>query len=338
VTWIDLNTPFHGTWHELCGEKRVMHQRNRRREMLKRYAGIDEDPEAILELPPYAGAASAGSVPAASPSPAVTARVTGEFTAVRERAVELGGGLQLTMCYVPAGEMTTGSAGGQRGSTSTKIERPFWIGRFEVTNEQFARFEPDHDSRLEHGDFLQFSIRERGYPVNAPKQPVCRVSWERATAFCAWLSERTGEAFTLPTEAQWEWACRAGTGMALWYGAEGVDFAPFENLADKQLWKVDTFGWSLPSGAVYTWRPAVETVDDGHRVSAAVGSYKANPWGLHDVHGNVAEWTCSTETADRRVVCGGSWYSRPSEAHSTHRRAHHPWQGVFDIGFRVVCQ
>jgi len=242
------------------------------------------------------------------------------------------------MCYVPAGEMTTGSVGGQRGSTSTKIERPFWIGRFEVTNEQFARFDPDHDSRLEHGDFLQFSIRERGYPVNAPKQPVCRVSWERATAFCAWLSERTGEAFTLPTEAQWEWACRAGTGMALWYGAEDVDFAPFENLADKQLWKVDTFGWSLPSGAVYTWRPAVETVDDGHRVSAAVGSYKANPWGLHDVHGNVAEWTCSTETVDRRVVCGGSWYSRPSEAHSTHRRAHHPWQGVFDIGFRVVCQ
>ncbi len=338
VTWIDLNTPYHGTWHELCGEKRVMHQRDRRHEMLKRYAGIDEDPEAIPELVPHAGEPSSGGKPVAVPRPVVAPRVTGAIPAVRERVVELGEGLQFAMCYVPAGELAGVSDGGQSRSACRKIDRPFWIGKFEVTNEQFARFDPDHDSRLEHGDFLQFSVRERGYPVNGPKQPVCRVSRDRAAAFCGWLSERTGETFALPTEAQWEWACRAGTDLPLWYGGEDVDFAPFENLADKQLWRVDTFGFRLPSGAVYTWRPAVETVDDGHRVSAAAGSYKPNPWGLHDMHGNVAEWTRTTAADDRSVVCGGSWYSRPGEARAATRRAHHPWQGVFDVGFRVVSQ
>ena len=354
VTWMDLNTPFHGTWSELCGAKRVDNQRARRRAMQVRYAGSDEDPEAIPERVPYAvvppGTTASRPRPA-PPAPAASARVVDMPGSPGERTVELGAGLVLALCRVPAGEFTMGSSGGHADelpASRVRIERPFWIGKFEVTNEQYARFDPRHDSRLEHGDFLQFSIRERGYPVNGPKQPACRVSYKQAAAFCAWLSGRTGEAFALPSEAQWEWACRAGTGTPLWYGAEAADFARFENLADKQLWKVDTFGFSLPSGAVYTWRPAVETVDDGHRVSAAVGSFGANPWGLHDMHGNVAEWTRSAyrpypyedgEAAQgRRTVRGGSWYSRPGEARSAFRRAHHPWQGAFDVGFRVVCE
>ena len=233
------------------------------------------------------------------------------------------------------------------------LPQPFWIGRYEVTNAQFALFDATHDSRLETGDFLQFSVQERGYPVNAPDQPVCRVSWDRAMAFCRWLSERTGEQFDLPSEEEWEYACRAGTASPLWYGNTDTDFAPYANLADACLRRVDTFGWGLPSGAIPPWRPAVETVNDGQRVSAPVGRFKPNPWGLYDLHGNVAEWTRSiygaTQTspeagsaavpADARlVVRGGSWYDRPREARSASRQGCRRYLGRYDVGFRVVCR
>jgi len=233
-----------------------------------------------------------------------------------------------------------------------KIAEPFWMGRCEVTNEQFARFLPTHDSRLEHGDFLQFSIRERGYPLNGPQQPVCRVTWHQAVAFCRWLGEQAGETITLPTEAQWEWACRAGTATPLWYGKLDTDFAPFANLADHCLRSVDTFGWGLPSGAVPPWRPAIESVNDKHRVSAPAGSFQPNAWGLCDMHGNVSEWTYTTyrpysshagntqdapSAASRKVVRGGSWYDRPQRARSAFRLSYPPYHRVYDVGFRVIC-
>ena len=243
-------------------------------------------------------------------------------------------------------------APGEGAPVLARIDRPFWIGKLEVTNEQFALFDPRHDSRVEHGDFLQFSVQERGYPVNQPRQPVVRVSWDRAMAFCRWLSEATGESFTLPAEREWEYACRAGSVTALWYGEVDADFAKMANLADESLQKVDTFGFGLPSGAVPRWRPAIAAVNDGHRVSAAVGSFGASPWGLQDMHGNVAEWTRSPwgvhvaasvaagtdlPRDSRMVVRGGSWYDRPRFARSGSRRAQRRYLGAFDVGFRVVC-
>jgi formylglycine-generating enzyme required for sulfatase activity len=231
---------------------------------------------------------------------------------------------------------------------------PVWIGRTEVTNEQYARFDPGHDSGLETGDFLQFSNQERGYPLNGPSQPVCRVSWYQARAFCRWLSETTGRRVNLPTEAQWEYACRAGTATPLWYGPIEADFAESANLADRTLRQVDTFGWGLPSGAIPPWRPAIENVNDGFKVSAPVGSFAPNAWGLVDLHGNVAEWTRSAyrpypyreddgRNADEpspapRVVRGGSWYDRPVDCRASARARYVPWQRVYDVGFRVVVE
>lgn len=365
-TWIDLNTPAHGTWGEIVGPAYVAHQRKRRMELDARYANLQVDGEAIVQGRPYRGSGASQPVKAApAPGAGVASNPPSPGADVSRSSrpqrpplrVDLGGGEALTLVWIPPGRFVMGDATGhpdERPTSTVVIPGGFYMARTEVTNAQYARFDRLHDSGLETGDFLQFSVEERGYPVNAPRQPVCRVSWDRAMAFCAWLSRKTGRRFSLPTEAQWEYACRAGRGGALWWGDAGTDFAALANLADRRLRHVDTFApWGLPSGAIQPWRPAVESVDDGHRVSAPVGSYRPNPWGLFDMHGNAAEWTRSLyvpypyrEDDGRnsltgraaRVVRGGSWYDLPQEARSAYRRAHLPWQRVFDVGFRVVCE
>lgn len=360
ITWIDLSTPAQGTWHEIVGMDKVAHQRDRRIEMARRYAPntANTDPEAILELTPLQGIP-----PMARPAPDAVAQADAppvstpqRRTEGLKRTIDLGGGVSLELAQVPAGTFVMGACNGdhtEMPAAEVSMDRPFWLGVTEVTNEQYARFDPQHDSRLEGGDFLQFSVEERGYPVDGPQQPVTRVSWTAATAFCAWLSARTGEAFSLPDEAQWEYACRADSTTPMEYGPVTEDFASLANLADHSLAHIDTFDpWKLPSGAIPPWRPAILTVNDGHRVSAPVGSYRANRWGLFDMHGNVAEWTRSAwrpypwreddgchapEDHEHRVVRGGSWYDRPIRARSAFRQHYPPWQRIYNVGFRVSC-
>ena len=263
----------------------------------------------------------------------------------------------MELVHIPAGEFVMGDRKGhpdERPLRRVKIAKPFFLGRVEVTNRQFRCFDPTHDSRLETGDFEQFGPYQRGYPANRPDQPVVRVSWHRAMAFCRWLSAKTGRRFTLPTEAQWEYACRAGTATPLWYGGLADDFSPFANLSDATLHAVD---YPHVPAAIPAWRPADTRFRDGYRISAPAGSFRANPWGLHDMHGNVAEWTRSPYrrggpppgrdrasgpgAADRRarmVVRGGSWCDRPKRCRSSFRLSYPPDQAVYDVGFRVACE
>jgi len=350
TTWIDLNAPAHGTWHEIVGNGLVDPMRDRRRAMFTKYAGIDEDPEAVLNLPTLSAqfpvvqtevAASKTPTVAGWPFDAQEAKRRLAPEGQAERTVDLGDGMELKLVRIPAGEFVMGSRDGPPDEpvAAARVEKPFWMGALEITNEQYARFDPQHDSRLEEGDYLQFSIEERGYPVNEPKQPVARVSWNEAEAFCKWLSGKTRMTFALPTETQWEWACRAGTATPLWFGDTQTDFSPYANLADHCLRFVDTYApWALPSGAIAPWRPAVDSVNDKFRVSAPVGTYQPNPWGLYDTHGNVAEWTASDYSAGSKVVRGGSWYDVPQRARSAYREAYPAYRGVYDVGFRVVCQ
>ena len=122
----------------------------------------------------------------------------------------------MELAYIPAGEFVMGDVNGwpdEQPVAGVKI-KSFWMGLFEVTNQQFELFDPDHDSRVESRFSMQFGVR--GFYVNGPDQPVVRVSWSQAMNFCDWLTERTGQKFTLPTEGQWEDACRAGPwGLAL---------------------------------------------------------------------------------------------------------------------------
>ncbi len=374
ITWIDLNAPFHGTWHEIAGIERVEGPAARRRELLKMYAGMDADPELIPRTMGYDASPAEVQSGILAPSDRVIcpdwpfdgaeARRRQEALIPESadrlvRTLDLGDGSTMELILVPAGEFVMGEMDkepDERPQSRVRIEESFWMGRFEVTNAQFERFDPSHDSRVEHRFSMQFGVR--GFYVNGPEQPVVRVSWKQAMSFCEWLSDKTGEAFTLPTEAEWEYACRAGTAKPLFYGDEDTDFSPFANLADEKLrefvchtYKKVREPW-LHASKYDDWIPKDTRFNDNGFLSDGVGNYLPNAWGLHDMHGNVAEWTRSiyrayphhpsdgrddvTSDGDR-VVRGGSWRDRPKRSRSAFRLAYRPYQGVYNVGFRVIC-
>jgi len=356
TTWIDLNAPCQGSWGETYRIP-ISDQPERRRELRRLYGGLDEDPEDVLaviddlKLEPVMPREQE-RLPKATP---VLDGWPVKATDIRHRQVELGRhrrtldlgeGVRMDLARIPAGRFVMGDADGaldEQPPRIAEIARSFWMGRFEVTNEEFSRFDPDHDSRFEHRSSWIFDEAYLGWPLNRQRQPVVRISWEQAMAFCRWVSEKTGENITLPTEVQWEYACRAGTATSWNYGDESADFSAYANMADQNLRRLAWEGWRPRSPDTVA---RDERFDDGHLVTAAVGTYAPNPWGLHDLHGNVAEWTASKVASaaagrtdrDLRVVRGGSWRDRPERCRSSFRLAYAKFQPVFNVGFRVVVE
>ncbi len=342
ITWIDLNAPFHSTWKECTKDPGV--QRQRRRELRKLYAFVDEDPEADIDIKPV------DLGPPVAPAPMETRQSKIEnipnwpFDAAEAkrrqaaagkkitRTIDLGNGARLALVLAPAGEYLMA---GKR----VRVDKAFWVGTCEVSNEQYAAFDPAHDSTVESKDHYQFGIH--GYPLNDPKQPVVRVAQLQAAAFCEWLSKRTGLAFSLPTEEQWEYAARAGAATPFFFGPADADFSKFANMADAKLREFASNPYKvyapLPRATKYDdYIPKDTRFNDGGIVTMPIGSYKPNAWGLHDVHGNVWEWT-RTLRSGRAVACGGSWRDRPYRCTVSFRITYPPYQRVHDVGFRVVC-
>ncbi len=155
---------------------------------------------------------------------------------------------------------------------------------------------------------------------------------------------------------QWEWACRAGSESDFWYGALNTDFAAYENMGDKQLNKLAVRGVNPqpmspgdPWYKYYTYQPKDNNVDDGNMLMVKGGGYQANPWGLYDMQGNIAEWTRSdylpypyNEKAQgngtEKVVRGGSWTDHPKTSTAYYRKSYLPWQKVHNVGFRVIIE
>ena len=367
VTWIDLNAPYHGTWGEIVGKDTVAPLASRAREMRRLYTGMTDDPEAIPaasheQIEPLVPDSVVENTPQVLSCPnwpfdleeaQRRQREAGEF----RRNIDLGEGVVLELVRIPAGRFVMGSSDGnpnERPTAVVDVKSHFWMGRFEVTNRQYARFDSSHQSGVESMHGYQFGIH--GYPLDSPSQPVARVSWYRALAFCDWLSEKTGLDFTLPTEAQWEYACRSGTDSPASYGDLDSDFSAFANLGDAKLreFALDTYinVHLVPNPNKYDdWVPKDDRFNDGGFVSAEIGSYQPNAWHLCDLHGNVWEWTRSAmqpypydendgrndpSAAARRVVRGGSWYDRPKRCRSAFRLSYQPYQQAFNVGFRVV--
>ena len=273
----------------------------------------DEGIEEAIEPPP----------PSASPKPRKRA-VKRKAPADLFRTVQTKHDGEVDLwCEIPAGTGWIGSPEDEEGRFDREgprhqleIIRPFWMSAVPVTHAQFGAFDPEKAN------------------ADRPDHPVANVSWEEANAFCRWLDEERGlKGARLPTEEEWEYACRAGTTTRYWKGATEADLA--------------TVGWYKANSGGST-HPVAEKL--------------ANPWGLYDLHGNVWERTASRWKGDYsgqaeglsvdpadppadlaaasprvpRVVRGGSYWHTARWARSAFRVHWLPWNRFDDLGFRVL--
>jgi formylglycine-generating enzyme required for sulfatase activity len=233
----------------------------------------------------------------------------------------LGNGVSLTLMLIPAGEFMMGAPVGEPDSHDN--ERPqhrvtvpvCLMGRYPVTQAQWRA--------VAGYDRIDIDLKPAPSRFEGDDLPVERVTWHQATEFCQRLSAKTQKNYHLPSEAQWEHACRAETETAYHFG-------------DQLISELANYGSSVGQ-------------------TTEVGTYPANRWGLHDMHGNVWErcqddWHSNYEGAPidgstwieggnsgRRILRGGSWFSYPRNCRSAYRFNIGPGSRSFYYGFRVVC-
>ncbi len=249
------------------------------------------------------------------------------------------------------------------------ITRPFWLGRTEVTVGQFRAFvlasghvpesvadgtgaygfdaaraaAPPVDGDAFAGRDPRWSWENPGF-TQGEDHPVVNVTWHDAAAMAAWLSRSEGRRYRLPTEAEWEYACRAGT-RTRWHGGDDAGvLAGQANVFD------------LDAAADWPrWAAMALAVHDGWRFTAPVGQFAANDFGLYDMHGNVWEWVADryaeneyaqTSAADPggpaeghiRVRRGGSWHSWPLYTRCAFRNWNTPSTRYVLLGFRLLLE
>ena len=273
--------------------------------------------------------------------------------------------LGLALVPVKAGKFQMGSPAGEKDRDDDETQhdvtltRDFWLGQTEVTRGQFAAFvqTTKHQTTAENegsafavdgqgkwGDTKGATWQQPGFS-QTDEHPVVCVSWDDAVAFCRWLTERErkagrllgGQVYRLPTEAEWEYACRAGTRTAYAWAANPADGKGWANAADQSAKR------QFPNWTVFPW-------DDGSVYTAPVKQFKANAWGLHDLHGNVWEWCADWYGAyptgasndpkgpndgASRVLRGGSFSDAPGCVRCAFRDGLHPAGRGARGGFRV---
>ena len=260
------------------------------------------------------------------------------------------------MVAVPPGEFTMGSpphedrweGGREDPQHKVSISKGFALGRFEVTRAQYDSFvadtnRPDAPCAVwDRGQWLaepSRNWREPGFGQDQGHPVVC-VSWNDALAYTQWLTRKTGKAYRLPSEAEWEYAARAGTLTARHWGEDAAGGCAFANQGDQSL-------------RAALGLDGVADCDDRRVYTAPAGSYLPNPWGLFDMLGNAWEWThdCwnpgyngapedgsawTVGDCSLRVPRGGSWNSHQRNVRSANRGTYRADIGFFHIGFRLA--
>ena len=378
--WIDLNVPYYGAFTQIdLKPESPKGQVARRMELAEKYSGVRVDWQ--KEIADYADWLKENKK-----ADAITGATTGETVNIKEpakpvrpvkakgfpfdtqtatarqaakgkttRRLTITPDVHIDLVWIPAGSFVMGNNRTPSASPAFKanVKDGFWMSTTEITNEQFRVLFPEHDSRYIGQTWKDHTTP--GYAANRPEQPVVRVSWDEANAFCQKISEISGNTVSLPTETQWEWAARAGSADDFWFGSVNSDFGSFENLADSTTVDLAVTGVDPkpmrandPMRKFWDFLPKVLNVNDHQLISCPVASYRPNPWGLYDMNGNVAEWTASDympyplkekankKTAEKKVVRGGSWRERPKYSTSAVRKAYRPWQRPMNVGFRIV--
>jgi formylglycine-generating enzyme required for sulfatase activity len=269
----------------------------------------------------------------------------------------LADGVELTMVQIPAGSFLMGSPQGEEGRSNDEGPQHqvqlqgFFMGQTPITQAQWrvvAAWQPrDGEScgrQLKlNPSYFQAGDNQKGGEArlfdgeaNTDQRPVEQVSWQDAIEFCKRLSQRTGCHYSLPSEAQWEYACRAGSSTPFHFG---------ETIS--------------PALANYDGSCAYADGPKGlyRRETTDVATFPANPWGLHDMHGNVWEscqdqWHTSYNGAPQdgsawvdqdvnndkqRLLRGGSWGYHPGDCRSAFRTRRRPGSVNGYVGLRVVC-
>ena len=322
-------------------------------------------------------------VPAPS-SPAASTEITSAATGIKLKLIpqgefEMGSSLSKPELIRKFAKWGGGKKiDGEHPMHRVQHSRPFYLGQYEVTVGQFRKFvndsgyqtEAESDGQGGYGwdesiyEFPQdpkYSWKNTGFP-QTDDHPVVNVSWNDAKKFCEWLSRKDGQQYSLPTEAQWEYACKGGT-KTLWSnGNDPERLAAIGNVGDGTLKAKFPFSFTIHLNTIDANTIDANTIDantidakDGYVFTAPVGKFAANPFGLHDMHGNVFEW-CedvydealyaqrSGVTVDPkqssgsqyRVLRGGSWCYGPRSTRSAARifRSTPDYRYVH-IGFRI---
>ncbi|MDZ7620048.1 MAG: formylglycine-generating enzyme family protein [Patescibacteria group bacterium] len=279
-----------------------------------------------------------------------------------EVIADLGDGVKLEMVLIPAGAFTMGDDAGlddEKPAHKVTITKPFYLGKHEVTVEQFRRFVEatgyltdaekgtgfegafgwDREA-MEFAMNAEYSWRSPGFP-QSDTDPVVNVSWNDAVAFCEWLSREEGKSYRLPTEAEWEYACRAGTTTDYSHGDDPEGVAKVGNVADAE------FAEQFPE------LEGLIKASDGFVHTSPAGSFPPNAFGLRDMHGNVWEWCADwydpeyyalapandplgPAAGEERVYRGGGWFNCTRGCRSASRSASQPENRNLTLGFRVA--
>ena len=284
-------------------------------------------------------------------------------------------GMNLTL--IPAGEFLMGSPQDEPGAPGhqsneaqhrVRITRPFYMGTYEVTLGQFLAFYHDADyktrwksqgisgsglnpknGKFEPAEGEQYVPWDWGHPSQTIEHPAVNVSWNDALAFCEWLSGKEGRRYRLPTEAEWEYACRAGSTSRFYNGDDLEGLAEVDNVADA-CFREQYYGQSFRQPGI-----GYIEVRDGYPFTAPVGKKKPNAFGLYDMHGNVWEWCAELYDENYYLHCpiddpqgpvagssrtsrGGSWNVYPAACRSAFRGWAAPASRSCIAGFRVVCE
>ncbi len=280
-----------------------------------------------------------------------------ELTVIESsRPKEYRNTLGMTLVGLKPGTFVMGSGADEEDGPAHDVEvtRPFAVSTCEVTAGQFrafveaTKYVTDAEKQGEGYGFDRdagrvrkakgFNWRSVGWE-QTDRHPVVNVSYNDAVAFCRWLSAKEGRDYDLPTEAEWEYACRAGTKARFCVGNDVEALERAGNVADASFAR--QFPGFLTIGG-----------DDGHLFTAPVGKFARNPWGLYDLHGNVWEWCKDgprpyTKQAVKdpvgpdgptRVQRGGSWFDDPDNCRCSKRVASPAADRDAYKGFRVVLR
>ena len=357
ATWVDLNVPYHGTWLEVDSSEETMAIAARTVEFKKRYSSIDDN---IEWMPAVSAERQVFVKPEKVKRPAaITLKgwPLASLSTIEKKTLSFGD-QKLEFVKIPEGEFVMGSVTGENDEypqAITEIKKAFWMSTTEITNAQLREFNKTHDSKVIDQQWKDHVYA--GYPANNDEQPAVRVTWKQAMEFSKWLGDKIGNKVTLPTESQWEWAARAGSDKPYFFGKSGYE--KHGNFADVNIGFLAISGVDPQPVSIKKRTPLNDFVprdksfDDGNMVPTGTAQYKANPWGLYDMHGNVAEWTRSAyksypynetdgrndiSAKNKKVVRGGSWRDKPKSATASYRLPYAAFQKVYNVGFRVIIE